>query len=97
MKKFVTRHEIEELICSVSRKIKRCFCFFDGACIVCCVCFIIWAANNHDGNLGEIVSEECNDINIIEDLKPVNCIDRLKVYKNEFIFVLVVGIISLLF
>ena len=79
MKKFVTRHEIEELICSVSRKIKRCFCFFDGACIVCCVCFIIWAANNHDGNLGEIVSQEC-----IKDLK--HCIDWLKVYQNEIYF-----------
>ena len=86
MKKFLTRDEIEELICSVSGKIKPCFFFFDGSYIVCCVCFIIWAANNHDGNLGEIVSEECIDIDIIEDLKPVNCIDRLKVYKNEIYF-----------
>ena len=97
IKKISTTDEIEVLICSVSGKIKPYFFSFDGVYIVCCVRFIIWAANNHDGNLGEIVSEECNDIDIIEDLKPVNCIDQLKVYKNEFIFVLVVGVISLLF
>ena len=93
----MTKHEIEELICSFSGIIKPCFFFFDGVYIVCCIYFIIWLANDHDGNLGEIVSEECIDIDIIEDLKPVNCIDQLKVYKNEFIFVLVVGVISLLF
>ena len=84
MKKFSTTDEIEELICSVSGKIKPCFFFFDGTYIVCCVRFIIWAANNHDGNLHEIVSEQCLDI--LEDLKPVNCIDWLKVYENEIYF-----------
>ena len=54
--------------------------------IVCCIYFIIWLANDHDGNLGEIVSEECIDIDIIEDLKPVNCIDQLEGYKNEIYF-----------
>ena len=38
--------------------------------IVCCIRFIIWAANNLDGNLHEIVSEQC--LNILEDLKPIN-------------------------
>ena len=84
MKKCLTTDEIEELICSASGKIKPCFFFFDGAYIVCCVRFIIWAANNHDDNLGEIVSEEC--IDIIEYLKPVNCIDWLQVYENEIYF-----------
>ena len=56
IKKFSTTDEIEELICSVSDKIKPWFFFFDGAYIVCCVRFIIWAANNHDANLDEIVS-----------------------------------------
>ena len=79
MKKFLTTDEIEELICSVSDKIKPWFFFFDGAYIVCCVRFIIWAANNHDGNLDEIVSQEC-----IKDLK--HCIDWLKVYQNEIYF-----------
>ena len=79
MKKFSTTDEIEELICSVSDKIKPWFFFFDGAYIVCCVRFIIWAANNHDGNLDEIVSQEC-----IKDLK--HCIDWLKVYQNEIYF-----------
>ena len=81
MKKFSTTDEIEELICSVSGKIKPCFFFFDGTYIVCFIRFIIWAANNHDGNLHEIVSEDCFDN--IADLKPVNCIDWLKVYENE--------------
>ena len=49
--KISAKDEIEELICSVSGKIKPCFFFFDGVYIVCCVRFIIWAANNHDGNL----------------------------------------------
>ena len=84
MKKCLTTDEIEELICSASGKIKPCFFFFDGAYIVCSVRFIIWAANNHDGNLGEIVSKEF--IDIIEDLKPINCIDGLKVYENEIYF-----------
>ena len=84
IKKFSTADEIEELICSVSRKIKPCFFFLDGTYIVCCVRFIIWAANNLDGNLHEIVSEQCLDI--LEDLKPVNCIDWLKVYENEIYF-----------
>ena len=79
MKKFSTTDEIEELICSVSDKIKPWFFFFDGAYIVCCVRFLIWAANNHDGNLDEIVSQEC-----IKDLK--HCIDWLKVYQNEIYF-----------
>ena len=81
IKKFSTTDEIEELICSVSGKIKLCFFFFDGTYVVCCVRFIIWAANNHDGNLHEIVSEQCLDI--LEDL---NCIDWLKLYKNEIHF-----------
>ena len=84
MKNFSITDEIEELICSVSGKIKPCFSFFDGTYIICCVGFIIWAANNHDGNLCEIVSEEC--INIIEDLKPVKCIEQLKAYENEIYF-----------
>ena len=50
----------------------------------CCVDFIIWAANNHDSNLYEIVSEQC--LHILEDLKPVNCIGWLKVYENEIYF-----------
>ena len=81
MKKILTADETEELICPVSSKIKPCFSFFDGAYIVCCERFIIWAANNHDGNLHEIVSEQCLDI--LEDLKPVNSIDWLRVCENE--------------
>ena len=81
MKKFLTTDETEELICPVSSKIKLCFFFFDGTYIVCCERFIVWAANNHDGNLHEIVSEDCFDN--IADLKPVNCIGWLKVYENE--------------
>ena len=84
MKKFSTTDEIEELICSVSGKIKLCFFFFDGTYIVCCIGIIIWAANNHDGHLHEIVSEDCFDN--IADLKPVNCIDWLKVYENYICF-----------
>ena len=84
MKKFSTTDEIEELICSVSGKIKPCFFFFDGTYIVCCVRFIIWVANNNDGNLHEIVSEQCPDI--LKDLKPVNYIDWLKVYENIIYF-----------
>ena len=57
IKKFSITDETEELICSVSGKIKPCFFFFDGTYVVCCLCFIIWAANNHDGNLREIVPE----------------------------------------
>ena len=79
IKKFSTTDEIEELNCSASDKIKPWFFFFDGAYIVCCVLFIIWAANNHDANLDEIVSQEC-----IKDLK--HCIDWLKVYQNEIYF-----------
>ena len=77
IKKFSTTDEIDRLICTVSGKIKPWLFFFDGTYIVCCVDFIIWAANNHDGNLYEILSEQC--IDLIEDLKPVNCIDWLKV------------------
>ena len=84
MKTFLTIDETEELICPVSSKIKLCFFFFDGTYIVCCERFIVWAANNHDGNLHEIVSEDCFDN--IADLKPVNCIDWLKVYENEIYF-----------
>ena len=95
IKKFSATDKIEELICSVSGKIKPCFFFFDGTYIVCCVRFIIWAANNHDGNLHEIVSEQCLDI--LEDLKPVNCIDWLKVYENEIYFCFDIGLMALLF
>ena len=74
IKKFSTTDEIEELICPVSGKIKPCFVFIlNGTYIVCCIHFIIWAASNHNGNLHEIVSEDCFDN--IADLKPVNCID----------------------
>ena len=81
MKKFATADEIDELIRAVSGKIEPCLFYFDGKCIIYCVDFAIWSANNHDGNLYEIVSEQCLDI--LEDLKPVNCIDWLKMYKNE--------------
>ena len=84
MKKFATTDEIDELIRAVSGKIEPCLFFFDGMCIICCVDFAIWSANNHDGNLYEIVSEQCLDI--LEDLKPVNCIDWLKLYANEIYF-----------
>ena len=77
IKRFLTTDEIDWLICTVSAKIKPWLFFFDGTYIVCCVDFIIWAANNHDGNLYEILSEQC--IDLIKDLKPVNCIDWLKV------------------
>ena len=50
---------------TVSDKIKPWFYFLDGAYIVCCIRFIIWAANNHDGNLDEIVSEECINIHFL--------------------------------
>ena len=62
IKRFLTTDEIEELICFVFDKIKPQFFFFDGAYIICCIRFIIWAANNHDANLDEIVSQECIDI-----------------------------------
>ena len=73
MKKISTTDETDELIRAVSGKIEPCLLFFDGMYIVCCVEFVIWAANNHDGNLYEIVPEQCLDI--LEDLKPINCID----------------------
>ena len=84
IKKFSTTDEIDRLIFTAFGKIKPCLFFFDGTYTVCCVDFIIWAANNHDGNLYEIVSEQC--IDLIKDLKPVNCIDWLKVYENEIYF-----------
>ena len=82
IKKFSTTDEIDRLICTVSGKIKPWLFFFDGTYIVCCVDFIIWAANNYDCNLYEILSEQC--IDLIED--SVNCIDQLKANENEIYF-----------
>ena len=87
MKKFSTTDEIDELIRAVSSKIEPCLFFFDRMYIIC-VDFVIWSANNHDGNLYEIV---CLDI--LGDLKPVNRIDWLKMYKNEIYFCFVVDYI----
>ena len=84
IKIFSRTHETDELIRAVSGKIEPCLFFFDGMYIVCCVYLVIWAANNHDGNLYEIDPEQC--LNIFEDLKPINCIDWLKLYKKEIYF-----------
>ena len=84
MKKFSTTDEIDELILVVSGKIEPCLFFFNIMYIIYCVDFVIWSANNHDANLYEIVSEQCLDI--LEDLKPVNSIDWLKMHKNEIYF-----------